>query len=123
MFRFCNGLKALGVLHAIQAHPNLFHDVLCYQPMQMNVETFEGLFDVNWSIAGTQNRSVECRIMAYWKLYLEDIAGNFVCVLFAKLCWLRYKQYISIMLFCTDGKAIILRGDLFTRRSFNAAII
>ncbi|XP_053330819.1 G2/M phase-specific E3 ubiquitin-protein ligase [Spea bombifrons] len=67
---FKEGLKTLGVLEKIQAHPTTFWSILCLKPEKLTAKAMAELFTVTYranSQAGQQ-----CDAASFWAEYLED---------------------------------------------------
>ncbi|XP_033869022.3 uncharacterized protein LOC117407897 isoform X1 [Acipenser ruthenus] len=71
--RLKEGLKTLGVLDAIVAHPVLFANSFCWREEVLTSEQFSELFKISFSTAGSNKRSEEQRIVGYWRDYLQDV--------------------------------------------------
>ncbi|MGH0174512.1 UNVERIFIED_CONTAM: hypothetical protein FKN15_069891 [Acipenser sinensis] len=57
--RLKEGLKTLGVLDAIVAHPVLFANSFCWREEVLTSEQFSELFKISFSTAGSNKRRVE----------------------------------------------------------------
>ncbi|XP_070547148.1 G2/M phase-specific E3 ubiquitin-protein ligase-like isoform X1 [Ptychodera flava] len=73
--RFKAGLSTLNVMETVISHPTLFREVFVYTEKSLAAETVEDLFDVSKSISpgGSDKRSEELEVLAYWRDYLLDI--------------------------------------------------
>ena len=80
MSRFKDGLRTLGVLDAMQTHPAIFERLMCASETS-SVETAESmkeLFTAQLAEDGSNHRTVENLVMAWWWDLLDDIeARNF----------------------------------------------
>ena len=79
--RFEEGLRTLGVLRAIRAHPEVMEKLfvkLYNQPF--SVESFVSLLRVNYSTPGSNRYHAETETYAMWLDYLEDISGKIIHV-------------------------------------------
>lgn len=86
--RLKEGLKTLGVLDAIVAHPVLFANSFCWREEVLTSEQFSELFKISFSTAGSNKRRVEQRIVGYWRDYLQDVEGkDNVLAAMWKGCW------------------------------------
>ncbi|XP_073729858.1 G2/M phase-specific E3 ubiquitin-protein ligase-like [Misgurnus anguillicaudatus] len=74
--RFRDGLKTLGVLQKIQQHPEAFHAALCFTPRNLTADSMDRLFEIRWSETGSNRRTNENRVVAYWRDYLQDAEGR-----------------------------------------------
>ncbi|XP_054256330.1 G2/M phase-specific E3 ubiquitin-protein ligase [Indicator indicator] len=68
---FRQGLKTLGVLEKMQAHPDEFSSILCHKPERLSAETLCDLFTIHSSsdvnkIGGTD----------FWMGYLQDVQSG-----------------------------------------------
>ncbi|MGH0160478.1 UNVERIFIED_CONTAM: hypothetical protein FKN15_048232 [Acipenser sinensis] len=70
--RFKDGLATLNLLNALQQHTSVLADYMCYSGKKMTAADIENLFGVEFSLAGSNRRSDETRIMGYWADYLMD---------------------------------------------------
>ncbi|XP_076126782.1 G2/M phase-specific E3 ubiquitin-protein ligase-like [Alosa pseudoharengus] len=70
--RFRDGLKTLGILSKIQEHPQAFHPILCHQPVHLTADKLDDLFEIQWSVEGSNRRNVECQIVTFWRDFLQD---------------------------------------------------
>lgn len=76
MCRFSEGLRTLGVLQNIKCHPEAFRPILCHNPRTLTAECMDELFDIKWSEMGSNNRTDENRVIAFWRDYLQDAEGG-----------------------------------------------
>ncbi len=68
---FKEGLRALGVLEAISAHPKLFRDVLCYRSECLTSVIMESIFKVIRADEGSNRRNAESLVLSYWNDVLQ----------------------------------------------------
>ncbi|CAM4609845.1 unnamed protein product [Leuciscus chuanchicus] len=57
--RFRDGLKTLGVLDKIQAHPESFRPLLCWSPTTLTADLVDSLFNIRLSPVGSNRRHQE----------------------------------------------------------------
>ena len=69
------GLKTLDMLTTIQKHPRLFEPLFCGTVQQMTALAFEEIFHIEKRDVGTNRRSVEERLITYWRDFLQDCEG------------------------------------------------
>ncbi|XP_055496646.1 G2/M phase-specific E3 ubiquitin-protein ligase isoform X2 [Leucoraja erinacea] len=74
--RFCEGLKFLGVLEAIQTYPETFSERLCYKPHNFSAEIFGNLFSINFSTYRKSRIIPESKVVGFWRDYLADVEGG-----------------------------------------------
>lgn len=74
--RFIDGLKTLGVLQAVRNNPEAFRTALCCNPATLTADLVDELFSIRWSASGSNNRTDENRVVAYWRDYLQDAEGR-----------------------------------------------
>lgn len=82
LFRFRDGLKTLGVLQKIQLHPDAFQSILCYSPRKLTADTMDELFTIRWSETGSNKRSAENKVVAFWRDFLQDVEGTHISFVF-----------------------------------------
>ncbi|XP_073672232.1 uncharacterized protein [Paramisgurnus dabryanus] len=73
--RFRDGLKTLGVLEKLQQHPEAFRSIFCHQTNQLTADILDDLFEIQWSESGSNKRTDENRVIAFWRDYLQDVEG------------------------------------------------
>uniref|UniRef100_A0A3Q2ZKE7 HECT-type E3 ubiquitin transferase n=1 Tax=Kryptolebias marmoratus TaxID=37003 RepID=A0A3Q2ZKE7_KRYMA len=57
--RFRDGLRTLGVLDKIQAHPESFRPLLCWSPSILTADLIDTLFTIHLSPVGSNKRNAE----------------------------------------------------------------
>uniref|UniRef100_A0A3Q2D0G1 Uncharacterized protein n=1 Tax=Cyprinodon variegatus TaxID=28743 RepID=A0A3Q2D0G1_CYPVA len=75
-YRFCEGLKTLGVLEKIQRHPDSFRPLFCYEPCNLNADQLDDLFRISLSPDESNNRAAEEIVVTFWRDYLQDAEGK-----------------------------------------------
>ncbi|XP_061576426.1 G2/M phase-specific E3 ubiquitin-protein ligase-like [Cololabis saira] len=71
--RFKEGLKTLGVLDAMRMYPESFRPLLCHQPPPLTANSMDQLFQIRLSVAGSNKRMAEERVVPFWRDYLLDV--------------------------------------------------
>lgn len=70
--RFRDGLRTLGVLDKIQAHPESFCHLLCWSPATLTADLVDSLFSIRLSPVGSNRRHAEEIVVPFWRDYLTD---------------------------------------------------
>nr|XP_033960744.1 G2/M phase-specific E3 ubiquitin-protein ligase-like [Pseudochaenichthys georgianus] len=70
--RFRDGLRTLGVLDKIQAHPESFRPLLCWSPTNLTADLLDSLFTICLSTVGSNRRIAEEVGVPFWRDYLTD---------------------------------------------------
>ena len=68
---FKEGLRALGVLAAISAHPKLFREIFCYRSECLTAVIMESIFKVIRAEEGSNRRNAESLVLSYWNDVLQ----------------------------------------------------
>ncbi|KFV63841.1 G2/M phase-specific E3 ubiquitin-protein ligase, partial [Dryobates pubescens] len=68
---FRQGLKTLGVLEKMQAHPDKFFSILCYKPERLSAETLCDLFTIHSSSDVNKVGGID-----FWMGYLQDVESG-----------------------------------------------
>lgn len=76
-YSFLDGLGSLGVLRAIQKHPQTFRECFIYKKRCLTAERIEELFKYSYSEEGSNKRRDEERTIGFWLDLLLDIEGWF----------------------------------------------
>lgn len=71
--RFREGLKTLGVLDAIQRHPDSFRPLMCHEPSPLTADMIDHLFHIRLSVVGSNKRRAEEVVVPFWRDYLQDV--------------------------------------------------
>ena len=67
------GLKTLGVLEAIQQHPEKFREVFCKENSpKLDAHMVDLLFSPNFNEEGSNQRPLQEEAVVYWRDYLQD---------------------------------------------------
>ncbi|KAM4663992.1 G2/M phase-specific E3 ubiquitin-protein ligase [Discoglossus pictus] len=67
---FREGMKTLGVLEKIQAHPSSFWSILCLGPEKLTAKVMMDLFTITFHVDISPEQQSE--VTGYWVDYLED---------------------------------------------------
>ncbi|KAM9466270.1 G2/M phase-specific E3 ubiquitin-protein ligase-like [Clarias gariepinus] len=70
--RFCDGLKALGVLDALQRYPLQMMCLFMKPEKALTAADLESLFQIIHSERGSNRFQQECHTLAFWQDYLQD---------------------------------------------------
>ncbi|XP_062600097.1 G2/M phase-specific E3 ubiquitin-protein ligase-like [Saccostrea cucullata] len=70
--RFKSGLQTLGVLATIQSYPESFRDCLMFTNIKLTAISMEDIFRPCVSPTGSNRRTVEDRLVGYWRDFLQD---------------------------------------------------
>ncbi|XP_034558891.1 G2/M phase-specific E3 ubiquitin-protein ligase-like [Notolabrus celidotus] len=71
--QFREGLKTLGVLDAIQMHPDSFRPLMCHEPSPVSADSMDHLFHIRLSEVGINKRRAEELVVPFWRDYLQDV--------------------------------------------------
>ena len=71
------GFNALGLLDAMKAHPVAFEDLMCRKPQPLNSDAMEHLYEPVMSEPGSNRRTLENKVYAWWLDSLQDIEGDY----------------------------------------------
>ncbi|MGH0118444.1 UNVERIFIED_CONTAM: hypothetical protein FKN15_054296 [Acipenser sinensis] len=74
--RFKDGLAILNFLTALEQHPIVLQDFMCYTEKKLMASNLEQIFRVELSTVGSNRRRDECRISGYLSDYLLDCEGG-----------------------------------------------
>lgn len=67
------GLKANGVLEAIQAHPEKLRELFTQKDvLPLDSGTMEAIFEIHYAEYGSDQRNHQERTVGYWRDYLQD---------------------------------------------------
>ncbi|KAJ8366199.1 hypothetical protein SKAU_G00150300, partial [Synaphobranchus kaupii] len=70
--RFRDGLKSLGVLAALQQHPQEMKVFFLKPQKALTADEMEALFSCALSEKGSNRFEQECRTLGFWRDYLQD---------------------------------------------------
>jgi len=80
--RFQQGLTVLNVLDAIQQHPQVMRALFCHEAVKLTATALDNLFQPQLSDSGSNRRTTENVIYAWWLDYLQEVEGcNCYCFL------------------------------------------
>ncbi|XP_069502825.1 G2/M phase-specific E3 ubiquitin-protein ligase-like [Ambystoma mexicanum] len=65
-------LKTLGVLDAMEVHKQLFEGAFIWIEKEITTDTFNAMFDIAFSVPGSNDRVEEEKTIGYWRDYLQD---------------------------------------------------
>ena len=72
------GLKANGVLEAIQAHPEKLRELFTQKDvLPLDSGTMEAIFEIHYAEYGSDQRNHQERTVGYWRDYLQDCESEF----------------------------------------------
>ncbi|KAB0805372.1 hypothetical protein PPYR_02342, partial [Photinus pyralis] len=69
--QFREGLNTGMIYELLKSHPNLFQNTMC-QTEDITSNTLEKLFSIMYSEQGSSKRSIENRIISFWRDFLLD---------------------------------------------------
>lgn len=64
----------------IKEHPNEWKYIFCCDSKdqkKLTKNVFQDLYEINWSVAGSNDRAREEDTIYSWEVFLQDIDGNF----------------------------------------------
>ncbi|XP_031329222.1 uncharacterized protein LOC116160215 [Photinus pyralis] len=73
--QFREGLNTGMIYELLKSHPNLFQNTMC-QTEDITSNTLEKLFSIMYSEQGSSKRSIENRIISFWRDFLLDCEDN-----------------------------------------------
>ncbi|XP_027892549.1 uncharacterized protein LOC114156365 isoform X3 [Xiphophorus couchianus] len=71
--QFMEGLKTLNVLDEIQKNPAVFHELFVCKEKPLLARDLNTLFQVCFSVQGSNKRRIENQTICYWRDWLVDI--------------------------------------------------
>ncbi|XP_013855809.1 G2/M phase-specific E3 ubiquitin-protein ligase [Austrofundulus limnaeus] len=71
--QFVEGLKTLNVLDEIQKNPAVFHELFVCEEKPLSARDLCTLFQVCFSVQGSNKRRIENQTICYWRDWLVDI--------------------------------------------------
>uniref|UniRef100_A0A3B5Q634 Uncharacterized LOC106700434 n=1 Tax=Xiphophorus maculatus TaxID=8083 RepID=A0A3B5Q634_XIPMA len=71
--QFMEGLKTLNVLDEIQKNPAVFHELFVCEEKPLSARDLNTLFQVCFSVQGSNKRRIENQTICYWRDWLVDI--------------------------------------------------
>ena len=84
-----DGLKVMGVLAAIQRHPERFREVFCKRNTELDAVMFDLIFEIHLAEEGTNIRSIQEKAVVFWRDFLQDCYGEFTDRMYASNCFLQ----------------------------------
>ncbi|XP_032402207.1 G2/M phase-specific E3 ubiquitin-protein ligase-like [Xiphophorus hellerii] len=79
--QFMEGLKTLNVLDEIQKNPEVFHELFVCEEKPLLTRDLYTLFQVCFSVQGSNKRRIENQTICYWRDWLVDIEGTIIVIL------------------------------------------
>ncbi|KAA0724042.1 G2/M phase-specific E3 ubiquitin-protein ligase [Triplophysa tibetana] len=73
---FKEGLKTLGLLDVVVKHKDAFRSLFCSPQKPFTSDSLDELFEIRYSIAGSNRRAQENLTVAFWRDYLLDAEGK-----------------------------------------------
>ncbi|KAI7800578.1 putative G2/M phase-specific E3 ubiquitin-protein ligase-like [Triplophysa rosa] len=70
--RFKEGLKTLGLLDVVVEHKDAFRPLFCSPQKPLTADSLDDLFEIRYSIAGSNRWAQENITVAFWRDYLLD---------------------------------------------------
>jgi len=71
-------LHALGVFDAMKTQPDVFEQLFCYNEQLLTATVMQQLFTPQLSAPGSNRRTVENLVLAWWLDCLLDIEGKLI---------------------------------------------
>ncbi|XP_028296999.1 G2/M phase-specific E3 ubiquitin-protein ligase-like isoform X2 [Gouania willdenowi] len=71
--QFEEGFKTLGFLDELRAHPEIFEDLFTSAPKPLEAKDFSTLFQVDFSVPGSNRRPLENQTICFWRDWLIDV--------------------------------------------------
>lgn len=75
IYRFKEGLKTLGLLDELQKNSESFYSMFVSEERPLQAKDLCTLFEVDFSIQGSNRRIIENRIICFWRDWLIDVEG------------------------------------------------
>ncbi|XP_052283280.1 uncharacterized protein LOC127880088 [Dreissena polymorpha] len=76
--QFCDGMNDVnGAWSMVTTHEDLFQRMFCYKPEMLCGDHVINLFQVNYGLQGSNDRSLEDTSIFGWELFLQAIEGNY----------------------------------------------
>lgn len=66
----------LGLLEAVVKRKETFRPLFCSPQQPLTADTLEDLFNIRYSVAGSNRRAEENTAVAFWRDYLLDAEGK-----------------------------------------------
>ncbi|XP_062407242.1 G2/M phase-specific E3 ubiquitin-protein ligase-like [Sardina pilchardus] len=74
--QFAEGLKTLGVLEELRKNPTLFYNMFVSEEIPLQAKDLCTLFDVDFSVQGSNRRDRENSTICFWRDWLIEIEGG-----------------------------------------------
>lgn len=74
-YRFVEGLKTLGLLEELRKNPAVFYNMFVSEEVPLQAKDLCTLFDVDFSLQGSNRRDRENMTICFWRDWLIDIEG------------------------------------------------
>lgn len=71
--QFTEGLKTLGLLEELRKNPAVFYNMFVSEEIPLQAKDLCTLFDVDFSVQGSNKRARENTTMCFWRDWLIDI--------------------------------------------------
>ena len=95
--RFKAGLSTLGVLRAMEEHPDIMREAFIYGREQVDATCVDALFKVEtWSSPGSNRHADEKRTHGYWRDFLQDLEG-WQCLFLLYCCKISYAYLYGVV--------------------------
>ncbi|XP_062588641.1 uncharacterized protein LOC134250300 isoform X4 [Saccostrea cucullata] len=79
--RFCDGLDRLDIVKNLQS----LHKLFVYQAIKFSLESFENLFEYKLADKGSNSRTAQNAVLAWWRDFLEEVEEGDTPLTFAKI--------------------------------------
>ncbi|CAH0556962.1 unnamed protein product [Brassicogethes aeneus] len=70
--QFQEGLSTGNILTLFKSYPNIFKEFLCGDQGPITANTFEQMYEIDFSEVGSSKRQIENRIITFWRDYVLD---------------------------------------------------
>ncbi|XP_076127215.1 G2/M phase-specific E3 ubiquitin-protein ligase [Alosa pseudoharengus] len=74
--QFAEGLRTLGLLREMREHPHVFYSMFVSEVRPLRARDLQDLFEVVYSVEGSNRRAAESRTMCFFMDWLIDIQGG-----------------------------------------------
>lgn len=74
-YRFAEGLKTLGLLEELRKNPAVFYNMFVSEKIPLQAKDRSTLFDVDFSVQGSNRRDRENMTICFWRDWLINIEG------------------------------------------------
>ncbi|XP_076080247.1 G2/M phase-specific E3 ubiquitin-protein ligase-like [Mytilus galloprovincialis] len=84
--QFCSGLNdVFGFWDIVKQNPKTWKGKFSAMPQNMNKRMFQSLYDIKWSVIGSNRRAEKEDSIYCWEIFLQDIDEKEVDVSFEEL--------------------------------------